>query len=154
MTHGLYPELMDIPLLIKHPSGEGAGRRVESFVYNQDIFATALALLGVPPPRPVDSRNVWPLDGSTTAPLGHVITGFNYDVMLRTGRWGYIGRADGSKARLCDLRADPAWRTDVAADHVGTVRELRQLVEHEAGAPLPNLDDARERIATEWYRQA
>jgi arylsulfatase A-like enzyme len=127
---------------------------VDTFVQNQDVFATALALVGVESPQRVDGRDVWPSPDDSTTTRSHVITGFNYDVMLRTPGWGYIARADGSNARLYDLRADPAWRTDVAADHTGTIKELRQLVEHDAGEPLPNLDDARERIATEWYRQA
>jgi hypothetical protein len=80
------------------------------------------------------------------------VTGFNYDVMVRTARWGYIARGDGSNARLFDLQADPAWRTDVASDHRSATRELHQLVEHDAGGPLPNYEGIRERIATEWYR--
>jgi arylsulfatase A-like enzyme len=154
VTHGLFPELVDIPLFIKHPSGEGAGRQIDGFVYNQDVFATALALLGVEAPQRVDGRNVWPHADGAPAAREHAITGFNFDVMLRTKRWGYIARADGANARLYDLAGDPGWRTNVAADHAGTVKELSQLVAHDAGEPLPNLDDARERIATEWYRQA
>jgi arylsulfatase A-like enzyme len=158
VSSGLFPELIDIPLLIKHPQGEGAGKRVDAFVYNVDTFATALALLGVRPAVEVPSRNVWPLvaaelggapPGST---LDHVVAGFNYDAMVRTERWGYMARGDGTGARLFDLRADPHWRTDVAADHPHRLKELHQLVEHDAGGPLPNYDRLRQRIQSEWYR--
>ncbi|MGH2354559.1 MAG: sulfatase [Chloroflexota bacterium] len=166
VSSGLYPELIDIPLLIKHPRGEGAGRRVEAFVYNVDTFATALALLGIQPPVEVASHNVWPLVSEVPGselrvssapppqlgPVDHIVTGFNYDVMLRTERWGYIARGDGSNPRLFDLRADAAWRTDVAADHPTVIKELREVVEHDAGGTLPSYEQVRERIATEWYR--
>ena len=167
VSSGLYPELIDIPLFIKHPSGQGAGQRVEQFVYNVDTFATALALLGVTPPVEVPSRNVWPLvqsrvqspesreqpPGTLDSGLGtFVVTGFNYDVMVHTERWGYIARSDGTNARLYDLKADPGWHTDVAADHAAQVKEFHQLVEHEAGGALPRYENVRQGIATEWYR--
>ena len=165
-----------IALFIKHPSGQGAGTRVDAFVYNLDTFATALALLDVKPPMGVPSRNLWPLveevsrfsfrvsrgGGAAepetrntkreTAPRGHVVLGFNYDVMVRTERWGYIARGDGSNARLYDLHSDPGWHTDVAADHDAQLKEFHQLVEHEAGGPLPRYENVRQGIATEWYR--
>jgi arylsulfatase A-like enzyme len=164
ISSALYPELVDIPLLIKHPSGAGAGAVVDDFVYNCDTFATALALLGITPPVEVGSRNLWPLveaaaqspgSGQTNATragaLDHVVVGHNYDVMVRTGRWGYLARGDGTNARLFDLDANPEWRTDVAADHTPVTKELHQLVEHGAGGPLPQYD-VRRNIETEWYR--
>jgi hypothetical protein len=72
--------------------------------------------------------------------------------VLRTARWGYIARGDGSGARLYDLQADPRWETDVASDHPQMTRELQQLVLHDAGGPLPSYEGVRERIASEWYR--
>ncbi len=156
VSSGLFPELIDIPLLIKHPRGEGAGKRVDGFVYNVDTFATALALLDVQPPVEVPSRNVWPMvearDGGRAGAPDHIVTGFNYDVMLRNDRWGYIARADGSNARLYDLRSDAGWMTDMAADHASVLKELAELVEHDAGGALPNYEGVRERIASEWYR--
>jgi len=145
---GLYPELIDIPLFIKHPRGAGAGTRVDEFVYNLDTVATSLALLGVASPDEMTSRNVWPLvEGRGRAPVGgaggvpdHVVTGFNYETMLRTERWGYIAHGDGTGAKLFDVAADPRWHTDLAADHAGVLKELRQLVEHDAGGPLPYYD--------------
>ena len=159
VSSGLYPELMDIPLLIKHPRGEEAGKRVDAFVYNLDSFATSLSLLGIVPPVEVQSRDLWPLvrgaAGAGAGPAGtpeHVVSGFNYDVMLRSARWGYIARADGAQARLYDLQADPRWETDVAPDHPQVTKELQQLVLHDAGGPLPSYEGVRDRIASEWYR--
>ena len=64
VSSGLYPELMDIPLLIKHPRGEEAGKRVDAFVYNLDSFATSLSLLGIAPPVEVaEPRPVAPGEG-------------------------------------------------------------------------------------------
>ncbi len=153
VSSGLYPELIDIPLFIKHPTGEAAGSRVDAFVYNLDTFTTALALLGVKPPVEVASRDVWPLvKGAGGGAPSHIVTGFNYDVMVRTERWGYIARSDGSNARLYDLHSDPGWHTDVAADHDAQLKEFHQIVEHEAGGPPPRYDNVRQGIATEWYR--
>ena len=47
VAFGLFNELMDVPLLIRHPEGAGAGQRVAAFAQHHDIPATILALLGL-----------------------------------------------------------------------------------------------------------
>jgi hypothetical protein len=81
-----------------------------------------------------------------------MVTALNYDVLVRTERWGYIARGDGTQARLYDVRVDPGWRTDVAPDYPGETKALHALVEHDAGGRLPVYEGVRDRIASEWYR--
>lgn len=44
----IYSELGHIPLLIRHPEGLGAGKRIDGFCQPPDLFATAVDLCGLP----------------------------------------------------------------------------------------------------------
>ena len=48
-----------LPLLIRHPNGEGAGERVRGFCQHQDIMPTVLGLLGEGVPERVTGRDIW-----------------------------------------------------------------------------------------------
>lgn len=55
-AYSLYDELVRVPLVIHVP--QGSGRRVADPVGLVDVYATALDLLGVRPPAPVDGYSV------------------------------------------------------------------------------------------------
>ena len=56
-----YEELSHIPLLIRHPEGVGAGRRIDSFVETVDIMPTILDFLGVEGPKWMHGKSLLPL---------------------------------------------------------------------------------------------
>jgi arylsulfatase A-like enzyme len=61
--HGktLYGEQLRIPLVVKLPRGEGAGRRIGSPADQVDVLPTILDYLGIEPPSPLDGRSLLPV---------------------------------------------------------------------------------------------
>lgn len=151
VAFGLYRELMDVPLLIRHPDGVGAGRRVDAFAQHHDIPATILPLLGIEPPQPLDGMNLWRFVEGNGQGRQYVTAAFNNYVWCRDDRYVYIARNDGREAKLYDLQADPEERQDIAAAEPQVCREMFQRVLADAGGPLPNYPLLRY-LATEWYR--
>lgn len=152
IAFGLFNELMDVPLLIRHPDGIGAGQRVDAFVQHHDIPATTLALLGIEPAEPVDSIDLWGLvDGGDGRRRPYVTAAFNNYVWCRDERYVYMARNDGAEARLYDMEADPEQACDIAAASTDVCSEMFQRVLADAGGPLPNYPLLRY-LATEWYR--
>lgn len=64
----MYQELAHIPLIVCHPGGTGAGRRVRSLVQPVDIFPTLLEWFAAPVPEGTHGRSLLPLlDGPEPA---------------------------------------------------------------------------------------
>jgi arylsulfatase A-like enzyme len=128
----VYEATQRVPLLV-HGPGVPAGRRVDDLVSPVDVFATALALLGVEPPAGVSSA---PLPGlglgddvparrrrvfseSMAPPLRFGWAGLQ---AVRSGEWLYI-RAP--REELYDLAADPAERRNLASEDPARLAALR-----------------------------
>lgn len=152
VAFGLFNELMDVPLLIRHPEGAGARLRVDAFAQHHDIPATILALLGIEPVEPLEGINLWHfVDGSGGQRRQYVTAAFNNYVWCRDERYVYMARNDGAEARLYDMEADPKQLEDIAAAKPEVCRQMFQHVLADAGGPLPNYPLLRY-LATEWYR--
>jgi len=126
-----------LPLLIRDPRGEGAGKKVAGFVQHQDIMPTALSIMGLDIPQRVLGRDVWPLtQGADVAP-DYVVTAFGNHASIRTAKWNYIQpwkqvpQQGKGRYELYDLEADPEELTDVRGDNPQVAAELAgRLQEH------------------------
>src|SRR5918999_1017025 len=49
----LHPELIHVPLLLRHPDGRGAGATTDYYATTTDLAPTLTAMAGAPPPRRV-----------------------------------------------------------------------------------------------------
>jgi arylsulfatase A-like enzyme len=152
VAFGLFNELMDVPLLIRHPGGVGAGQRVDALAQHHDIPATVLALLGIEAAQPVEGINLWEfVDRHGGQSRQYVTSAFNNYVWCRDERYVYMARNDGAEARLYNMESDPEQLHDVAAAKPEVCKEMFQRVLADAGGPLPNYPLLRY-LATEWYR--
>ncbi|MFH0963757.1 MAG: sulfatase [Planctomycetota bacterium] len=142
-----------LPLLIRHPSGEGAGKRVRGFCQHQDIMPTVLGLLGKEAPARVTGRDVWSqVRGGGEAP-DCVVSGFGPYACIRSAKWNLIspwvepgearnhGAHEGTVRRqLYDLEADGEELTDAAEGHPDVVEELSKRLEEHIRRFLPLTD--------------
>lgn len=139
----LWPEITDIPLLMRHPE-----RRRETtddrWVSTHDIVPTVLGALDIAPPVALDGIDLSPvLRGDGSAPRrSHLTMGYAAMTQIRRGRWALTTNSDGPSRQLYDVREDPRMTVDVASQHPKTVRSLVDLIEKDAGGPLPVFDSA------------
>lgn len=139
-TRGLWPELIDIPFLLRHPEGKGAGQTSEYFASTHDIAPTILGMLDLESPLPMDGENLaLLLDGQEPTPRPYFTLGFDQYVWARDDRYVLICRNDGAEAQLYDSQTDPAQTQNIATDYPKIVKRLFKYVLKDAGnKPLPN----------------
>jgi arylsulfatase A-like enzyme len=126
-SHGLYDELLRVPLVAKYPLSRHAGRVVETQVRSLDIPPTILAALGLEIPDVFLGVDVTAsLAGEPEMSLPAIsrmdVPGSRDVTALRIGRWKLNQRS------LYDLSVDPGERRDLAANRHETVAELEAIV--------------------------
>ena len=57
----MYPGTMSIPMMLRHPDGQGAGTVCEEFVYTTDIPATVIDASGAPFHDRLDGHSLLPI---------------------------------------------------------------------------------------------
>ncbi|CAA9549206.1 MAG: hypothetical protein AVDCRST_MAG88-643, partial [uncultured Thermomicrobiales bacterium] len=125
----LYEVTTRVPLLIRHPGGVGAGRRVGGIAQHPDLLPTILDVLGLPIPATVQGQSLWPLirgeaedvrecavsgrysrlaSEGGRAPAGSDAAAFDgaagiataqEPLTLTTRRWAYLSPAEGGGDR-------------------------------------------------------
>jgi arylsulfatase A-like enzyme len=137
--YALWPEVTDIPFLIRHPEGKGAGRTSDYFASTHDVAPTILGFLNVGPRNRMEGQDLSVVfDSKGPEPRPHFTLGYSEFVWARDEGYAVFGRNDGAKARLYDLTNDPKMDEDVAAEHPDIVgRMFAEYVLNDAGGPLP-----------------
>ncbi len=142
-----YEELVHVPLLIHFPRDEFAGQRVRETVSLLDVMPTLFDYLGEPGLCDgCRGVSLLPFLRGTAAPaddeiavrsLRHNRRAYfrpwkesrgDVNVVVRRKEWKGIWNDEPQRLELYDLRADPAERTDISADHP----ELAQAFRHKA----------------------
>jgi len=129
------PALSPVPCFIRHPAGENAGRRFRGWLYNIDLTATVLALLGVAPKPDVEGADVWPAvsDGAEGF-RPHLVTAYGDWIAAWKDDWLYLLDSAGGRGALYNLAEDIHRRRDVAERHPDIRDDLaRRLAEVTAG---------------------
>jgi len=130
-----------LPLIIRHPGGEGAGMKVKGFAQHQDIMPTALGLLGLTRPDRVQGDDLWPMvtEGAQSS-RDTIISAFGKYASVRTAKWNLItpwaSLPENAQVRreLYDCGNDPDELTNVIADHSDVAEELETfLTDHIRG---------------------
>jgi arylsulfatase A-like enzyme len=122
-----------IPLIMRHPDGQYAGRRVDALASGLDLAPTLLRLAGVTDHPPMDGADLWRLvEGEAEALRDHLLIGFRNFAAARTQQWHYfqsVTAADPGKGpALYDLQADPRETTNVVQEHPDVVAQMRALI--------------------------
>ncbi len=131
-----FEETARIPLVIKMPGGEGAGRRIDHVVETVDVLPTLAELLGVEPPARIQGESLLALIAGGER---HKRSTFSQN-SINAKKYGL--RTDDEKVRvdlgqgtveLYDLLADPEERHDLAPEERQRAnrlaRELRRRLE-------------------------
>jgi arylsulfatase A-like enzyme len=137
IAHELHPELIQVPCVIVHPDGSGAGDTSPFFASTHDVAPTLLSLAGVTPPRGMDGVDLSPLfDGEEPAERAFAYGGYFNHFFVRNDHWSYIADNRGDLRELYDLTLDPFELENVAGRNPDVHEELHaRLVETIGGLP-------------------
>jgi arylsulfatase A-like enzyme len=136
---GLWPELTDIPFMIRHPEGKKAGETSDFFASTHDVAPTILGFLGAGAPNGMEGRDLSVIfEGKDPEPRPYFTIGYHDHVWARDERHVMFCRNDGSNPRLFDVQADPEQRNDLAAANRKVVdRMFEEYVRKDAGGDPP-----------------
>jgi arylsulfatase A-like enzyme len=142
------PEVIDTPLLVRHPDRVRAGTTCDAWVQHHDIAATILDAAHVPPPEPIDGQSFWGcLTNGAPGTRDHVVVGWGSAMTVIDQRWWLNCKVDGQGALLHDRTAEgDSHAINLAEQKTDIVRELAALGMAEAnrkgGIPDYLFDDA------------
>jgi arylsulfatase A-like enzyme len=140
------PEVFDVPLMVRFPGAEDAGKTSDLFVQHTDVAAAILEAAGVEPPAPIDGQSfLAPALTGRHGPRDHVTIGWGSTPTVITEKWWFNCKVDGTGVILYDLAAKDPFAANVAADHVDVVNALFATAKQDAGGAFPEwlLDLAR-----------
>ncbi len=137
----LYEQSIRIPLLVRHPTGLGAGKRINGIVQPPDLFPSILEFLGIPTPQFCQGKSFWSLvtgeekaihdlafssrfppsagDESYTPVEGAAFDGWVGSdriiepATITDGEWSYLCAPVGMGSELYNLKADPQQERNV-----------------------------------------
>jgi iduronate 2-sulfatase len=132
--HSLDDQVLRVPLIVRSPRSARAAR-AEGIVELIDLFPTFCELAAIPAAQSLDGQSFGPLLKDPTAPgkPAAFCRGANGRT-VRTARWRYIERSDGSH-ELYDHDRDPAEYYNVAdrPEHASVIRDHAALLTQELG---------------------
>ena len=142
----MYPGTMSIPMLLRHPGGQGAGSVRDEFVTTTDIPATVLAAAGVEPFGPIDGQSLLPLaEGGAFDSPGYVTCRYGNSLWYRDDRTWCFGDIAGSGddlalagPRVFDLESDADCSNNIADRAGDRVQLAIDRLRVDAGGPIPS----------------
>lgn len=134
----MYPGTMDIPLMVRHPHGVGAGKRFREFVSTLDVPATVAAVAGAAPEQGVQGQNLVDLiEGRRFVRRDYVTCRYSNCVWYRDATSWYFATIHWQHERLFDLEASEPFRENIARRAAERVQTARQRILEDAGGRLP-----------------
>ncbi|MBN1346971.1 MAG: sulfatase [Phycisphaerae bacterium] len=118
-------EVFDVPILVRHPQGLGAGQTSDLFVQHTDMTATILSACDIKPTQKLHGKDFWaPALSGGAALRDHVTVAWGSAVTVVNDRWWFNAKANGRGVFLYDIADDPRLGKNVADDHPDVVKEL------------------------------
>jgi arylsulfatase A-like enzyme len=133
------PEVCEVPLMIRHPQGKGAGLKSDLLVQHTDVAATILDAAGMALNETLDGQPFLESAVRGGPPLrDHVTVGWGPDVTVIDGRWWLNCKVDGTKALLYDLASQQPFEQDLAREQPELVRRLFEVATRDAAGGFPD----------------
>ena len=136
----LHPELIHVPMMLRHPEGKGARRTTDYYSQTEDVASTLLAAAGVEKPEWMDGADLMPLtEGRQPKKRRDYVTGaYSSIVFARDRNWSYVADNQGGRPELYNLRRDRREVRNLAASNSSQARKMYNgMIKRDAGGPLP-----------------
>jgi len=149
----LYPELLDIVLMIRRPDGADAGKVVDGYVYDHDLLPTILEFLQVDAPMKVDGVSLWPMISGTEGGRDYITCSMGSHLAYVDREYWYICERDGSEPKLYPMENYPSLDVDVAPQNPDICALLYKRLLDDAGGVILPIDEESLRQVGPWYEQ-
>ena len=135
----LWPEVTDVPFLIRHPRGKRADQTSDYHASTHDVAPTVLGFLGIEPPEQMEGQDLSVLfGGGEPEQRAHFTLGYNDHAWAHDERYVMFAKNDGSNALLFDLAEDPNMDSNIAGSNQGVLNRMwNDYVLKDVGGPLP-----------------
>jgi arylsulfatase A-like enzyme len=154
----LYPELVDIPFMIKPPHKFKGPKLIEkTYVYNHDILPTIFGFLqkkkldafeGIDLSVFVEEKDQLIEDRN------YVTCGFGAYTLYKDDSYALITSNDKSYQKLFDMTKDEDWNIDIAKSNPDVCNELYEKIKHDAKDDLLIKDVSKFKDVLDWYRES
>jgi arylsulfatase A-like enzyme len=132
------PEVFDVPLLVRHAEGKGAGQISDLFVQHTDITAMILEAAGVEMAASLHGNPFFEKALAGGPPLRDRVTvGYGSAAAVVNDRWWFNCKVNGKGPFLYDLGGAQSLETNVASESPDIVRELFSVAIKDAGGEIP-----------------
>ena len=146
----MYPELMDIPLMIRFPDASFAGQQKKGYVYNHDVFSTILSYAEIP----ID----WPVDGIDLTKehqeREYATSAFKGTAWAKNDYYAYFSLMNGEEGKLFDLDTDPDQHVNIIKDKPNVAKEMFNLILDDAGGSLPDFSSLQGQLTAPRFSTA
>ena len=151
----LYEITTRIPLLVYHPEGLGAGKRIQGIIQPPDILPSILEFMEIPMPSQIQGTSFWPLvtgskekihdyafssrfppgagDASYTPVAGATFDGWvgsdrNVESSTITdNEWAYLCAPQGMPSELYNLKTDPQQEHNIINEQPDVAERMRKV---------------------------
>jgi len=154
----MYPELVDIPYIIKPPGGINGPKRIKKpYVYTHDILPTLFGFLEKEKSDDFDGIDLSIfLDGEDQLlnNRNYITCGYSTYTLYKDDQYALITSNDESEQKLFNLRKDPEWNNDIAENNPDICKELfKKIVADASGELLLEYKTLKLDELKDWYHQ-
>lgn len=137
--HPMSQSVAQLVAMVRHPAGRCAGQRSNALLYNHDLVAMLLGLIGEAPDHSLDGEDFWPsIEAGASAGRSHVTIGWGPLVTVITDEWWYNASIWGDGELLYRLDRDPELEVNLADRETDVCAGLRGLAIADAGGEIPD----------------
>ncbi len=151
----MYPELVDIPLLIKPPGNlKNPVFISDSYIYTLDILPTIFGFLRKEVPNGIEGINLEDIisRSSTMICRMHMTCGYSLWTLYKDDNFAFITKNDNTEHKLYDLSQDANWQVNIAENNLKLCNELFNKIAMDAkGNLLRNFQSSRFEKFVDWY---
>lgn len=153
----IYPELVDIPFMVKPPGNLKGPKRIKSpYVYDHDILPTIFGFLDKEKPdvfEGIDLSIFAEQDDQFLENRDYITCGFHAFTLYKDDNYALITSNNRIFQKLFDLSKDPDWNENIADDHPDICDELFKKIEKDAKGDLLMEEESQLWKSSEWYAE-
>jgi len=153
----LYPELIDIPFMIKPPGGINGSKRIKkTYVYHHDILPTLFGFLGKEKPEVfegIDLSLFLEESDQSIENRNYITCGFHVYSLYKDDHYALITSNDKSDQKLFDLLKDPEWNQNIADDNPDICDDLFKIIEKDGKGELLIQGKSKLWEPIDWYNK-